>query len=285
MRFSRDKRGYENTFVVHGERRRGKGRSRLLYWFRTPPGVKVGRAALDEDAIRLIEELNPEIVFDWTRILKGGMERPDERRPDDRRSEDRRSQGQRQSFRSVGSPGRRPPQAPGPQHPAPAGQPAVEAALPKSPAEATSQPVADELLPAGGDDRETGPPPGVFLAPPPTPAHARLGGEGVSRLRGRYAEIMARISERVVDESRREELKSRAERLNPDTWVTEAEVKAGLEEYEGVFESLRAVVGRRKRRRRRGARPSQPGDQAGGEPVAGGLEPSSREHENDGEDL
>ena len=285
MRFSRDKRGYENTFVVHGERRRGKGRSRLLYWFRTPPGVKVGRAALDEDAIRLIEELNPEIVFDWTRILKGGMERPDERRPDDRRSEDRRSQGPRQSFRSVGSPGRRPAQATGPQHPAPAGQPAVVAALPKIPAEVIPQSVADEQLPAGGEHQETGPPPGEFLAPPPTPAHARLGGEGVSRLRGRYAEIMARISERVVDESRREELKSRAERLNPDTWVTEAEVKAGLEEYEGIFESLRAVVGRRKRRRRRGARPSQPGDQAGGEPAAGGLEPSSREPENDGEDL
>jgi hypothetical protein len=57
-----------------------------------------------------------------------------------------------------------------------------------------------------------------------------------------------------MDESRREELKGLAERLNPDSWVTEAEVAAGLEEYEGVFESLRAVVGRRKRRRRRGAR-------------------------------
>ena len=43
----------------------------MLYWFRTPPGVKVGRAALDEDAIRLIEQLNPGIEFDWPRILKG----------------------------------------------------------------------------------------------------------------------------------------------------------------------------------------------------------------------
>jgi hypothetical protein len=58
----------------------------------------------------------------------------------------------------------------------------------------------------------------------------------------------------VSDVARREELKSLAERLNPDSWVTDAEVTAGLEEYEEVFESLRAVVGRRKRRRRRGAR-------------------------------
>jgi len=61
LRFSRDKRGYENTFVVHPEKRKGKGRTRILYWFRTPPGVKVGRSALDEDAIRLIEEQHPNI--------------------------------------------------------------------------------------------------------------------------------------------------------------------------------------------------------------------------------
>ena len=53
----------------------------MLYWFRTPPGVKVGRAALDEDAIRLIEQLNPGIEFDWTRILKGQGAPPTEPRP------------------------------------------------------------------------------------------------------------------------------------------------------------------------------------------------------------
>jgi hypothetical protein len=62
---------------------------------------------------------------------------------------------------------------------------------------------------------------------------------------------MARISETVSDPARQEELKTQAERLNPDTWVTEAEVTAGLESYESVFESLRSVVGRKRRRRRR----------------------------------
>jgi hypothetical protein len=42
LRFSRDKRGYEHTFVVHGEKRRGRSRARILYWFRTPPGVGSG---------------------------------------------------------------------------------------------------------------------------------------------------------------------------------------------------------------------------------------------------
>jgi hypothetical protein len=73
----------------------------------------------------------------------------------------------------------------------------------------------------------------------------------LSRLRARYAEVLARISDRPLEEPVREELKARAERLNPDAWVTDDEVRQGLEQYEAVFESLRAVVGHPRRRRRR----------------------------------
>ena len=61
LRFTRDKRGYETTSLVHAVRHGGRSRQRILYWFRTPPGVKVGRPALDEDAIRWIEEHNPDL--------------------------------------------------------------------------------------------------------------------------------------------------------------------------------------------------------------------------------
>ena len=81
LRFNRDKNGYENTFVVDSDRRRGRSRTRVLYWFRTPPGVKVGRAALDEEAIRLIEQLNPGVDFEWTKILKGQGTPATESRP------------------------------------------------------------------------------------------------------------------------------------------------------------------------------------------------------------
>jgi len=74
------------------------------------------------------------------------------------------------------------------------------------------------------------------------------------RLRARYAEVMARIAERPLPEEAREELKQRAERLNPDAWVTADEVAAALEQYETVFEGLRGLVGRHPRRRRRGRR-------------------------------
>lgn len=80
-----------------------------------------------------------------------------------------------------------------------------------------------------------------------TAAHARLGAEGLLRLRGRYAEMLARISERVPEPERQEELKSLAERLNPDAWVTDVDVSAGLESYEATFDSLRSALGPRRR--------------------------------------
>jgi hypothetical protein len=45
------------------------------------------------------------------------------------------------------------------------------------------------------------------------------------------------------DEPVREELKTKAERLNPDAWVTDDEVAAALEQYETYSKSF-AVVGR-----------------------------------------
>jgi hypothetical protein len=225
----------------------------VLYWFRTPPGVKVGRAALDEDAIRLIEQLNPGIEFDWTRILKGQGAPPTESRPPiearRQRPDHRRPQTQH---------------APPPARPA---QPPVAAATPSGslPSELSSDPATspqEEPLadPGPASEPSTDAPPRIETDVP-TPAHARIGADGVQRLRARYAEILVRISERTADPARREELKAQADRLNPDAWVTDDEVVQGLEQYESVFASLREVVGQKRRRRRRGrgSRPAEPG--------------------------
>ena len=272
LRFTRDKRGYENTFVVHthgsGGRRRGKPRSRILYWFRTPPGVRIGRSALDEDAIRLIEQHNPDVDFDWTRILKGqdgtqgttrgtGGQTPPSGEPRGSAQSDQRR--------------RRIPESQPHSVPEEAAAPEIEplaetvevrepvTSIDESPPVEQAEERVDVIEPADVAVVEE------FLveprvAPPPqrpqagdalSAVEARLGSEGLSRLRARYSEVLARISETVTDATRQEELKTTAERLNPDTWVTEAEVRAGLEDYESVFESLRSVVGRRRRRGRR----------------------------------
>jgi len=70
FRFNRDKRGYEHFYLVQSSaNRRGKVRSRVLYWFRTPPGVRVGREPFDEGVRRALEAQYPDISFDWPAIL------------------------------------------------------------------------------------------------------------------------------------------------------------------------------------------------------------------------
>jgi hypothetical protein len=70
LKFSRDKRGYEHFYLVQPTtNRRGKTRTRILYWFRTPPGVRVGRLPFDADVQRTIEAQNPGVTFDWKRLL------------------------------------------------------------------------------------------------------------------------------------------------------------------------------------------------------------------------
>ncbi len=69
LRFSRDSRGYEHFYLIQQSVRRGRSRSRLLYWFRTPPNVKVGRVPFDEEMRREIESRNPGVAFDWKRLL------------------------------------------------------------------------------------------------------------------------------------------------------------------------------------------------------------------------
>jgi hypothetical protein len=127
---------------------------------------------------------------------------------------------------------------------------------------------------------------------PLSPAHAQLGSEGLARLRARYADVMAGISRRVPDPERQEQLKTSAERLNPDNWVTTDEVRAGLEEYESVFESLRGLIGRRRRRRGRprasggveGGRPVQ-AESADGEGISAGAAESPNAEEFDDDDV
>jgi hypothetical protein len=71
LRFSRDKRGVESFALVHTTtNRRGKVRPRVLYWFRTPPDIKVGRQPFDPAVRRALEAQNPDITFDWRAIVE-----------------------------------------------------------------------------------------------------------------------------------------------------------------------------------------------------------------------
>src|SRR5688572_20842859 len=88
LKFSRDKRGYENFYLMQPTAR-GKSRPRLLYWFHTPPNVKVGRAAFDPEVRRALEAHNPDVTFDWTAIVQTPIPAPDTERWRERRRVER----------------------------------------------------------------------------------------------------------------------------------------------------------------------------------------------------
>jgi hypothetical protein len=70
LKFSRDKRGVEQFCLMHTTtNRRGKVRPRVLYWYRSPPDIKVGREPFDAAVRRALEAQNPDITFDWRAII------------------------------------------------------------------------------------------------------------------------------------------------------------------------------------------------------------------------
>lgn len=78
VRVSRDKRGYEYIYLIDATARRGKvSRPRVLYWFRTPPGVTVGREPFDESVRRMLEAQYPDVTFDWEKLRKTAIPAPE----------------------------------------------------------------------------------------------------------------------------------------------------------------------------------------------------------------
>jgi hypothetical protein len=84
IRVIRDKRGYETTYLMHWIRDGSRQRSRILYVFRSPGGVRVGREALEPEILRQIEAQHPDIEFDWQAVFHNQQvieSTPEQRRP------------------------------------------------------------------------------------------------------------------------------------------------------------------------------------------------------------
>lgn len=219
LRFARDKRGNETTALLHASRGHGKGKPLLLYWFRTPPDIRVGRSAIDEGAIRQLEEGHPDVTFDWPRILHASANPAPASAAisrDNRAGQPRR--GRQPADRREGA--------------------AVSQSV------ALDVPPPDATEPVGEPERHTASAATVGLV-----SH-----DDVSRLRGRYSELLARISEKVSDPQRADALRLQAEALNPDGWVTPDEVARGLETCAANEQRIRDLLAPRRRSRRGGAR-------------------------------
>ena len=218
LRLTRDRRGFENTFLMHADR--PGDRPRLLYWYRTAPGIALGRPALDEDAIRTIEEQHPDIDFDWPAILAlSEVMTPEEEAPMKPKSGSARKKT-REPRRDD-----RPAQPRGPAEDPGAG-------------EAIEEPVqAFETEPEELDQPDD--------EPVATPHHhvsglleELVGREIATRLRARYSEIQARIHEQQVEPAQRDAWLKRAETINPDLWLTPDAILDGVRNADMLFAAL-----------------------------------------------
>jgi hypothetical protein len=208
LRVTRDQRGYENTFLLHVAH---PGESpRILYWYRSAPGVRVGRPALDEDTIRAIEAQHPEIDFDWPYLLEAStIITPDvERRPERPRRKAVRAQEENGSPPETDT-------AVAPPVPEPIESEETVAARPASEAEPRAQQ------------------PGLL--------EELVGREIATRLRARYSEIDAAIRAAGFH-AVQADWRSRAHALNPDAWVTPDEILRGVQRADALYDELRRDI-------------------------------------------
>jgi hypothetical protein len=72
IRQTRDKRGFEYTYVMHTYHpgAGGQQRPRLLYLFRSPASVRLGRSALDAEVMEALEHTHPDLSFDWQSLSR-----------------------------------------------------------------------------------------------------------------------------------------------------------------------------------------------------------------------
>jgi hypothetical protein len=101
---SRDKRGYEYICLFEASNRRSS-RPRLLYWFRTPPGIRVGREPFDEQVRRALEAQNPGVMFDWTKLVSEGLPPPEAENWRERRRAEREAKRARRGDEGRGAAG------------------------------------------------------------------------------------------------------------------------------------------------------------------------------------
>ena len=229
LRLTRDRRGFENTFLLHADHPGAK--ARLLYWYRTAPGIVLGRPALDEDAIRTIEENHPDIEFDWPAILAlSEVMTPEEEAPAPRPQQQQRRE-KKQKHRD------RRPESQAAQVAEPEADESEDSAFaPEEAAFAAEEPEATWL-----DDRDAEPDVAVERTEPVRASLVdELAGREVARaLRARYAEIKSKIDQ--IDGDRAVWF-ARVEAINPDAWHTPEAVLQGVSNAGAAYEKLKKEI-------------------------------------------
>lgn len=218
LRLTADRRGFESTFLLHvaapGEA------PRILYWYRTAPGLRIGRPALDDAAMRTLEDQYPDIDFDWRDILDMGAMTPVE-------------------VEAQLPPRRRKPQ------PRVADEPGGDvSADPSRASAADTRPVPSASPSADGDPDM------------PLPAQADAGADGgpdllaellgrgiAASLRARHRELAADVAAHAwTDAAARQAVIGRLAAIDPDGWTTPDAVLNGMARIDAEVEAVERAL-------------------------------------------
>ena len=209
---------------MHWFRDGGRQQSRILYAFRSPGGVRVGRSPLDPEILREIEAGHPDIHFDWNTVL--GNQQVIEAAPDVRRPRRRVA-------------------------PPIDAQPAPPAAEPRSGGQT-------DPLPAHVSAPAPTPAPARPHVPPSIQGETLE--ERLAFLAHWHPQVVERISQRGGDPERQAGLLALAGRLDPTGWTNPDAAAVGLPGAAEALEQLSRLLGRRRRRSRRGRRTGEAAD-------------------------
>jgi hypothetical protein len=223
LRLTADRRGFENTFLLHvpapGEA------PRVLYWYRTAPGLRIGRPALDDAAMRTLEAQYPDIDFDWGYILDMGAMTPVE-------------------VEAPVPPRRRKPQPPPPRATDEHGEDGprdLSRGAPAATRPGPSAPSADDAAPAV-------PPPDRAETDPDSDFGpdllAELLGRGIAAsLRARHRDLAAAVAAHAwPDEAARQAAVDRVAAIDPDGWTTPDAVLNGMARIDAEVEAVERAL-------------------------------------------
>lgn len=214
LRLTADRRGYENTFLLHssapGER------PKVIYWYRTAPGLRLGRPALDDSAMRTLEEQYPDIDFDWPYLLDMASMTPVEveapvpvRKRKPRREDDDDAPREAAPARAAAAPK--------------AVVPVSDVAQADAVAEPESEP---EPEPAGGFD-----------------LLGELLGRGIATsLRARHAELAEHLEASAAGPDVKAAWRTRLAAIDPDGWTTPEQVMSGIASVETEADALHDAI-------------------------------------------
>ncbi|MEQ1760005.1 MAG: hypothetical protein ABL986_16945 [Vicinamibacterales bacterium] len=211
LRVVRDKRGYETTYLIHSFKEGPHPGSRVLYAFRSPGGVRVGRNPFDQSVRREIERSNPDLAFDWDTLVSG--QQVIDSTPDPRR----------QRRRSGSAPG--------------------------APPGASAGTSRSESRPS--PPRRAEPPPQAPRLTVPTVIEGDTPETRMRFLANWHGILCEQLPERVTDPARLEALMAVAQRLNPAGWLDADEISAGIEGATEALERLSRMLSKRRRKPRK----------------------------------